>query len=98
MSKQPKRQKCQPKLYTESDLRRMTREATINLEKHHMQLAIGSFALAMHRKLGLTGEQIADVLVATNEYSFNALCFQDVRKELKDETGLDIQGFVEEAI
>ena len=95
MSKQPKRQKCQPKLYTESDLKRMTRETTINLEKHHMKLAIGSFALALHRKLGLKSEQIADVLVATNEYSFNALCFQDVRKELKDETGLDIGEFVE---
>ena len=95
MSKQPKRQKCQPKLYTESDLRRMTKETMINLEKHHMQLAMGSFALVLHRKMGLTGEQIADVLVATNEYSFNALCFQDVRKELKDETGLDIQEFTE---
>ena len=98
MSKQPKRQKCQPKLYTESDLKRMTRDALMNMENHHIQLAIGSFALAMHRKLGLNGEQIADVLVATNEYSFNALCFQDVRKELKDETGLDIGEFAEDVI
>lgn len=98
MSKQPKRQKCQAKIYTESDLKRMTRDALMNLEKHHMQLAIGSFALAMHRKLGLNGDQIADVLVATNEYSFNALCFQDVRKELKDETGLDIGEYAEAEI
>ena len=98
MNKQPKRQKCQPKLYTESDLKRMTRDALMNLEKHNMQLAIGSFALAMHRKLGLNGDQIADVLVATNEYSFNALCFQDVRKELMDEAGLDIGEFAEEMI
>ena len=75
MSKQPNRQKCQPKLYTESDLKRMTRDALMEIEKHHMKLCIGSFALALHRKLGLNSDQIADVLVATNEYSFNALCF-----------------------
>ena len=98
MSKQPSRQKCQPNLYTESDLRRMTREALANIEKHHMKLSIGSFALVLHRKLGLRSDQIADVLVATNEYSFNALCFEEVRKELKDETGLDISEFAEEAI
>lgn len=98
MNKQPHRQKCQPKIYTESDLRRMTREALLNMEKHHMEVAIGSFALALYRKLGLSSDQIADVLTATNEYSFNALCFQDVRKELKDEAGLDIQEFVEDVI
>ena len=75
MSKQPNRQRCQPKLYTESDLRRMVRDTAMNMEKHHMELCIGSFALALHRKLGLNSDQIADVLVATNEYSFNALCF-----------------------
>lgn len=90
------RQKCQPKLYTESDLRRMTREALINVERHHMKLCIASFALAMHRKLNLSSDQIADVLVATNEHSVNALCFQEVRKELLDEVGLDLDEFVNE--
>jgi hypothetical protein len=90
MSKQPNRQKCQPKVYSESDFRQALRSAMMGLEKHHMELCVGSFALAMRRKLGLNAEQIADVLVATNEYSVNALCFQDVRKELLDETGLDI--------
>ena len=95
-NKQPRRQRCQPKLYTESDMRRIQRTALMDIEKQHMQLAIGSFALALHRKLGLPKEQIVDVLVATNEYSVNALCFQEVRKELLDETGLDLDEYVEE--
>ena len=95
MSKQPSRQKCQPKIYTESQFREALRNALMDIEKHHMQLCVGSFALALHRKLGLGSEQIADVLLATNEYSVNALCFQDVRKELKEETGLDIADYVE---
>ena len=97
MTKNPShRQKCQPKLYTESDLRRMTREALLNVERHHMKLCIGSFALALHRKLHLSSDQIADVLKATGEYSMNALCFTDVRKELLDEAGLNLDEFVED--
>ena len=95
MSKQPKRQRCQPKIYTQSDFDRGMRAALMNIERHHMQLCIGSFALALHKKLGLTAEQIADVLVATNEYSTKALCFQDVQKELLEETGLDIGEYAE---
>lgn len=89
-NKQPSRQKCQPKIYTESQFREALRNALMDIEKHHMQLCVGSFALALHRKLGLNSEQIADVLLATNEYSVNALCFQDARKELLEETGLDL--------
>ena len=97
MTKNPShRQRCQPKLYTESDLRRMTREALLNVERHHMKLCIGSFALALHRNLHLSSDQIADVLKATSEYSLNALCFTDVRRELLDEAGMDLDEFVEE--
>lgn len=91
MSKsQPNRQRCQPKIYTESDFRKALREALMSIEKHHTQMCVGSFALALHRKLGLDSDKIADVLVATNEYSHEALCFQDARKELLEETGLDL--------
>lgn len=98
MSKQPNRQRCQPKVYTESDFRKALRDALMDIEKHHTLMCIGSFALALHRKLGLNSDQIADVLVATNEYSINAMCFQEVWKELMEETGLDIGEFVEEVI
>ena len=89
-NKQPRRQRCQPKIYTEPDFRKALREALMDIEKHHTQMCVGSFALAMHRKLGLGSEQIADVLLATNEYSHESLCFQDARKELLEETGLDL--------
>ena len=98
MSKQPNRQRCQPKIYTDSDFRRALRDAALNLEKHHMKLCVASFALALHRKLGLDSDQIADVLVATNEYSCDALCFQDAKKELLEEAGLDLSEYVDEVV
>ncbi|MBQ1776658.1 MAG: hypothetical protein IIZ93_00730 [Acidaminococcaceae bacterium] len=94
-NKQPHPQRCEPKLYTESDMRRIQRHALMELEKHHMKLAIGSFALALHRKLGLDKDQMAEVLAAVNEISHEALCFTDVKHEIMDETGLDIDVFVE---
>lgn len=94
-NKQPRPQRCEPKLYTESDMRRIQRHALMELEKHHMKLAIGSFALALHRKLGLNADQIGDVLEATNVYSHESLCFTDVKKELKEETGLELEEYVE---
>lgn len=94
-NKQPRRQKCQPKLYTESDMRRIQRNALMELEQHHMKLAIGCFALALHRKLGLSADQIGDVLEATNIYSYESLCFTDVQKELKEETGLELDEYLE---
>ena len=95
MSKQPSRQRCQPKIYTDSDFRKALREAVFNVGCQNMKISIASFALALHRKLGLNSDQIVDILTATNEYSLNALCFQDVRKELIDETGLDLDEFVD---
>ena len=95
MSKQPSRQRCQPKIYTDSDFRKALRVAVFNVGCQNMKISIASFALALHRKLGLNSDQIVDILTATNEYSLNALCFQDVRKELIDETGLDLDEFVD---
>lgn len=94
-SKQPARQKCQKKIYSESDFQRALRKAAMNMEEHHMKLAIGSFALALHRKLGLDKDQMAEVLAAVNEISHEALCFTDVKHEIEEETGLDIDVFVE---
>jgi len=96
MSKQPKPQKCQPKVYTESDFRKALRTALMDVEKHHMKLSVASFALTLHRELHLNSDQIADILVATNKYSFNALCFEDARKELLEETGLDLSEYTDD--
>ena len=88
--KQPRRQKCQPKVYTESDFRKALREALMNMEKHNLKLAIGAFALALHRKLNMPGEEIQEMLNLVQELSYEALCYQDVKKELKEAIGFDL--------
>lgn len=92
---QPRRQKCQPKVYTESDFRTALRQAAMNMEKHNLQLAIGCFALALYKKLGMDGDRIQEMLDLVQKYSFDALCYQDVRQEVKEATGLDLDVCIE---
>ena len=87
---QPRRQMCQPKVYTESDFRKALRQTAMNMEKHNLKLAIGCFALTLRRQLNMDGDQIQKMMNMVQEYSFEALCYQDVRQEIKQETGLDL--------
>jgi len=78
-----------PKKYTESELRDILRRTLIDVTKHQQALSMVSFALAM-KDIGLKSEAILDVLVKTNEYKFEALCFEELRNKLMEETGLDL--------
>ena len=94
-NKQPARQKCQKKIYSETEFQRALRDAVMEIAKQNIKITVAAFALTMHRKLGLNEDQIGDLLEAMNEISNNALCFTDVRKELKEEVGLDIDEYAE---
>ena len=95
MSKQPSRQKCQPKIYTDSDFRKALREAVFNVGCQNMKISIASFALALHRKLKLSTDEMIDILNETSRITNEALCYTDVRKQVLEETGLDIADYVE---
>jgi len=94
-SKQPKRQKCQPKVYTDSDFRKALREAVYNVGVHNMKLNIASFALSLHRHGGMDKEKMIEILSETAKISNEALCYTDIRKSVLDESGLDIEEFIE---
>lgn len=94
-NKQPRRQRCQPKVYTESEYQRGLRETAIKVAQQNVLVTVAAFALTMHRELGLDSDRIGDLLEKMNSISSKALCFSEVRKELKDETGLDIVEYAE---
>ena len=94
MKCQPKRQKCAPKVYTDSDFRKALREAVYNVGIQNMKINVASFALALHRTTDMSKEDITEVLNATSEITNEVLCYSDVRREVLDETGLDLDIFV----
>lgn len=91
---QPRRQKCQPKVYTEADMNRIARKVAQEIAKQNVLITVSSFSLTLHRKLGLDSDQIGDILEAMNELCDNTLCFSEIREQLKDEVGLDIIEYV----
>jgi hypothetical protein len=93
---QPKRQRCQPKIYTESDFTRALREKLRQIGVHNMQISFGCFALVLHRKFGFDKDKILDALEETSKTSYEALCFTDVCKEVMDETGIDLSDLLSE--
>ena len=95
MKKQPSRQKCQPKIYTESDFRKALRDAVFKVGCQNMKINIASFALVLHRKLKLNIDDMMEILNETSKITNEALCYTDVRKQVLEETGLDIADYVE---
>lgn len=94
MKSQPNKQKCQQKVYTDSDFRRALREAVYNVGIQNMKINIASFALVLHRYTNMPKEDIIEILSRTSELTNEVLCYTDVRKELLKETGLDLDVFV----
>lgn len=96
MSNQPKRQRCQPKKYTETEYERQLRKSITGVTRQCTKIYMASFALALHRKLGIEPEKILDALEETSRISCDALCFTDVCKEVMDETGIDLSDLLSE--
>lgn len=96
MTSQPKRQRCQPKKYTETEYERQLRKSVTDVTRQCTKIYMASFALALHRKLGIEPEKIMDALEETSRISCEALCFTDLCKEVMDETGIDLSGLLSE--
>lgn len=98
MTSQPKRQRCQPKKYTETEYERQFRKSVTGVTRQCTKIYMASFALALRRKLGIEPEKILDALEETSKTSYEALCFTDVCKEVMDETGIDLSDLLSEDV
>ena len=94
MKTQPKRQRCAQKVYTDSDFRKALREAVYNVGIQNMKINIASFALALHRITDMPKEDITEILNETSKITNEVLCYTDVRNQVLNETGLDLDVFV----
>ena len=98
MTSQPKRQRCQPKVFTATEYERQLRKSVTDVTRQCTKIYMASFALALHRKLGIEPEKIMDALEETSRISCDALCFTDVCKEVMDETGIDLSDLLSEDV
>lgn len=93
---QPKRQKCVPKKYTESEVRKKLLDQAIALNTHAAHMMGAACALALHRRFGFDQEQILSVLEGMDEIALESMSFSELRETLLEETGVDIKHWEEE--
>lgn len=92
----PRRQKCAEKKYTQSEVNRMLREATEAVAKHNVYTTVAACALTLHRVFGFGQLRILRALEHMDQITFEALSFEEVRRALKEETGIDVREMWEE--
>lgn len=90
-------QKCAPKKYTEAELNRLVREGTLKAAKHNVRTTIATVGLVLHRVCGLNKEQIEAVLDEMDRLAFESFSFEEIRRALLEETGVDLSYLEEKA-
>lgn len=94
--KQPRRQKCAERKYTESEVNRMLRESSLACAKHNAYTTVAGCALALHRCFGFGQKRILRALQYMDQVAFEALSFEEIRKALVDKVGIDVRKMWEE--
>lgn len=94
---QPRRQKCAERKYTESEVNKMLRETALSIAKHNVRTTVAACGLALHRCFGFGKLRILKALEEMDKLAFESLSFEEIRKALLDETGVDLT-YMEDAL
>lgn len=91
MAKIPKRQKIQPKLYTEADLERAARKSAESAAKFNVYLTMGSVLKALHELYGFGEARCNRLVDRVMEVQFETLVCSELLEEVKQLTGVDLK-------
>lgn len=77
-NKQPRRQKCAERKYTESEVNKMVRDAAISAAKHNVRTTVAACGLALHRCFGFGKLRILKALNEMDRLAFESLSFEEI--------------------
>lgn len=89
--KMPKRQKIQPKRYTEKDLHDATRRGCESSAKFNLYLTMGSVLLALHEQYGFGKKRLDRLIDRVSEIEFNSLSVTELLDDVHKKTGIDLR-------
>lgn len=90
MSKIPKPQKCEKKIYTQTEFEKVLNKSVLAVSKQSTMIFMAAFALSLHRELHLEPQVIRDTMQAAARIACEALCYEDVYEEVSKEIGTDV--------
>lgn len=89
--KMPKRQKVQPKMYTEADLAAAARKGVESSAKFNIYITVGSFLMALHELHGFGNKRLNAIIDRALEIEFNMLTYTELLDDVKEHTGIDLR-------
>ena len=89
--KMPKRQKIQPKQYTQKDLDDAARRGVESSAKFNLYLTMGSMLLALHELHGFGNKRLNRIIDKMLEIEFNSLSYTELLDEVQKKTGIDLR-------
>ena len=87
----PKRQKVQPKLYTEADLERAARRGAEASAEYNVYLTMGSMLKALHELYGFGEVRCNRLIDRVMEVQFETIVCSELLEEVKQLTGVDLK-------
>ena len=87
----PKKQKVQPKLYTEVDIERAVRRGVESAAKFNVYLTMGSVLKALHELYGFGAVRCNRLVGRVMEVQFETIVCSELLEEVKQLTGVDLK-------
>ena len=88
--KQRRAMRNEPRKFSESDVRKIARDASLETGKHSTQMTLAAACLAMHEMHGFGHQRLIRMLEKVEDLTLNALCAGELVDKLKKDVGVEL--------
>lgn len=78
----------EPRRFSESDVRKIARDASLETGKHSTQMTLAAACIALHDLYGFGQQRLIRMLEKIEDLTLNALCAGELVDELKNKVGV----------
>ena len=82
----------EPRRFSESDVRKIARDASLETGKHSTQMTLAAACIALHDLYGFGQQRLMRMLEKVEDLTLNALCAGELVDELKNKVGVVLEG------
>lgn len=86
--KQRRAMRNEPRKFSESDVRKIARDASLETGKHSTQMTLAAACIALHDLYGFGQQRLMRMLEKIEDLTWNALCAGELVDELKNKVGV----------
>ena len=90
--KQRRAMRNEPRRFSESDVRKIARDASLETGKHSTQMTLAAACIALHDLYGFGQQRLMRMLEKIEDLTLNALCAGELVDELKNKVGVVLEG------